>query len=125
MSNETEANFSDIFAYFSAYNSIKVSGIMSKINKDLYFITISNHSTREYQYPTQDIDRGLWEDQGGKAHLKLLRFQHLKELLVHVFLPIFASFLTCMTAILCVKETTTLTQPKITKKIKYRYTKMS
>ena len=35
---------------------------------------------------------------------------------MHVFLPIFASFFTCMTAILCVKETTTLTQPKITKK---------
>jgi hypothetical protein len=32
MSNETEANFSDIFAYFSVYNSIKVNGIMSKIN---------------------------------------------------------------------------------------------
>jgi hypothetical protein len=56
---------------------------------------------------------------GGKAPRKLLAFQHLNELLVHVFLPIFASIFTCITALLCVKETTTLTQQKITKKIKY------
>jgi hypothetical protein len=62
---------------------------------------------------------------GGFSPLKLLGFQHLKELLVHVFLPILASFFTCITALLCVKETTTLTQQKFTKKFKYMYTKMS
>ena len=53
-----------------------------------------------------------WGDQGGKAPQKLLAFQHLNELLVHVFLPIFASIFTCITALLCVKET----QQKIIKK---------
>jgi len=53
----------------------------------------------------------------GAKPRKLLGFQHLNELLVHVFLPIFASIFTCI--FLCVKETTTLTQQKITKKFKY------
>ena len=56
--------------------------------------------------------KARWEEQGGKAPQKLLAFQHLNELLVHVFLPIFASIFTCITALLCVKET----QQKIIKK---------
>jgi hypothetical protein len=52
---------------------------------------------------------------GDFAPLKLLGFQHLKELLVHVFLPILASFFKCITALLCVKETTTLTQQNLQK----------
>ena len=55
---------------------------------------------------------------GGQTLRKLLGFQHLNDLLVHVFLPILASFFTCITALLCVKETTTLTQQKFTKKFK-------
>ena len=61
---------------------------------------------------------------GGKAPQKLLGFQHLNELLVYVFLPIFASNFTCITALLCVR----VNHPDSTKnykKFKYRYTKMS
>jgi hypothetical protein len=75
--------------------------------------------------PLVGLGKPWWGDQGASTPLKLLGFQHLKELLVHVFLPILASFFTCITALLCVKETTTLTQQKFTKKFKYMYTKMS
>lgn len=42
--------------------------------------------------------KARWRDQGGNAPRKLLGFQQLNELLVHVFLPIFASIFTCITA---------------------------
>ena len=41
---------------------------------------------------------------GGQTLRKLLGFQHLNDLLVHVFLPIFASIFTYITALLCVRD---------------------